>query len=598
MQSAKIKTIIKSLPDSPGIYKYFDAEGVLMYIGKAKNLKKRVNSYFTKTHHENRKTAVLVSKICDIHFTLVDSEIDALLLENSLIKKFQPKFNINLKDDKTYPFICIKNERFPRIFFTRQHIIDGSEYFGPYANGMMMHTILDVIKVLFPLRTCNLNLSETNIKAQKFKVCLEYQIGNCKAPCVDFQTEEDYDISVKQIKNILRGNISVVTKHLKTLMTEAADEMHFEKAASYKYKLSTLENYQSRSTIVNSSIHEVDVFSLVSDERFAFVNYLKVANGMIIQTQTFELRKKLDESNEELLELAIAEVREQYKSTSKEILVPFEMDLNDEELIFTVPKTGDKKKLLDLSMKNALYYKKDKLDQYEKLNPELKTDRILSQMMSDLRLTEPPVHIECFDNSNIMGTYPVSACVVFKNAKPSKKDYRHFNVKTVIGPNDFATMKEVVFRRYKRMLDEHETLPNLIVIDGGKGQLSSAVESLKELGIYGKIPVLGIAKRLEELFYPEDELPLYIDKKSETLKIIQQIRDEAHRFGITHHRNKRSKGTLASELSAINGVGEETIKLLLKELKSVKKIKEASIEKLTEIVGQAKAKVIAKHFNK
>ncbi len=598
MQSPKLKSIIKSLPETPGIYKYFDVEGVLMYIGKAKNLKKRVNSYFTKTHHENRKTAVLVSKICDVQFTLVDTEIDALLLENSLIKKFQPKFNINLKDDKTYPFICIKKERFPRIFFTRQHIDDGSEYFGPYANGMMMHTILDVIKVLFPVRTCNLNLSEANIKAQKFKVCLEYQIGNCKAPCVGFQSEEDYEIAVKQIKQILRGNIGVVTKHLKTLMTEAANEMQFEKAASYKYKLSTLENYQSRSTIVNSSIHEVDVFSLVSDERFAFVNYLKVANGMIIQTQTFELRKKLDESDEELLELSIAEVREQYKSTSKEIVVPFEMGLKDDELIFTVPKLGDKKKLLDLSMKNALYYKKDKLDQYEKLNPELKTDRILSQMMSDLRLTEPPVHIECFDNSNIMGTYPVSACVVFKNAKPSKKDYRHFNVKTVIGANDFATMKEVVYRRYKRMLDENESLPNLIVIDGGKGQLSSAVESLKELGIYGKVPVLGIAKRLEELFYPEDELPLYIDKKSETLKIIQQIRDEAHRFGITHHRSKRDKGTLKSELEEIKGIGEETIKLLLSELKSVKKIKEASIEMLTQIVGHSKAKLISDHYKK
>ena len=598
MHTGNLKKLINSLPDTPGIYKYYDVDGELMYIGKAKNLKKRVSSYFSKNHYENRKTAVLVSKICDIQFTLVDTEIDALLLENSLIKKFQPKFNINLKDDKTYPFICIKNEHFPRIFYTRQHISDGSEYFGPYANGTMMHTILDVIKVLFPMRTCNLNLSDENIKAQKFKVCLEYQIGNCKAPCVGFQNEEDYDNGVKQIKQILRGNIGVVTKYLKKLMEESADEMQFEKAAAYKYKLSALENYQSRSTIVNSSIHEVDVFSLVSDERFAFINYLKVANGMIVQTQTFELKKKLDENNEELLELAIAEVREQYKSTSKEIIVPFEMDLKDDELIFTVPKTGDKKKLLDLSMKNALYYKKDKLDQYEKLNPELKTDRILSQMMNDLRLTEPPKHIECFDNSNIMGTYPVSACVVFKNAKPSKKDYRHFNVKTVVGPNDFATMKEVVYRRYKRILDEHESLPNLIVIDGGKGQLSSAVESMKELGIYGKVPVLGIAKRLEELYYPEDELPLYIDKKSETLKIIQQIRDEAHRFGITHHRSKRDKGTLTTELSAIKGIGEETIKILLGELKSVKKIKETSEKKLTTIVGKTKARIIVEHFKK
>jgi excinuclease ABC subunit C len=595
MHSAYLVRVISSLPETPGVYKYYDAEGTLIYIGKAKNLKRRVTSYFTK-NHDSKKTAMLVSKIVDIQFTLVDTEIDALLLENSLIKKFQPKFNINLKDDKTYPYICIKNERFPRIFSTRQLIRDGSEYFGPYANGTMMHTVMEVIKTLFQIRTCNLNLSEENIDAKKFKVCLEYQIGNCKAPCVSLQNEEDYNDTIKQIKNILRGNLGVVITHLKSMMNDAASKLKFEQAAEFKNKLATLENYQSKSTIVNSSINNIDVFGFVSDERFAFVNYLKVVNGMIIQTQTFELKKKLDESQEELLEFAIAEVREQYKSNSPEIIVPFDIQLQDEQLTFTVPKAGDKKKLLDLSMKNAIYYKREKLNQYETLNPDLKVERVLTQMMNDLRLTELPKHIECFDNSNIMGTYPVSACVVFKDAKPSKKDYRHFNVKTVEGPNDFATMKEVVYRRYKRMLDEGEALPNLIVIDGGKGQLSSAVESMKELGIYGKIPVLGIAKRLEELYYPEDELPLYIDKKSETLKIIQQIRDEAHRFGITHHRNRRDKGTLKSELENIKGVGEETIKLLLNELRSVKKIKEASLEELTQIIGQARAKLIIEYF--
>lgn len=597
MHTPYLKNLISSLPDTPGIYKYFDKDGNLIYIGKAKKLKKRVSSYFTKNHYENRKTAVMVSRIVDIQFTLVDSEIDALLLENSLIKKFQPKFNIDLKDDKTYPFICIKRERFPRIFPTRNPIKDGSEYFGPYANVSMMHTILDMIRNLYPTRNCNLNLTPENINSGKFKACLEFQIGNCKAPCIANQTEEDYNSSVKEIKSILRGNISEVTQHLKALMNDAASTLRFELAAVYKKKLELLENYQSRSTIVSTLIHDVDVFSIVGDEKFAFVNYLKVANGMIIQTQTFEMKKKLEETNEELLELAIAEVRERYKSTSREIVVPFELELDDARITFTVPKAGDKKKLLDLSLKNATYYKRDKLEQYEKLNPELKTERLLTQMKNDLRLTSLPHHIECFDNSNIQGTNPVSACVVFKDAKPSKKDYRHFNVKTVVGPDDFATMREVVFRRYRRMLDEGEKLPDLIVIDGGKGQLSSAVESMQELGIYGQVPVIGIAKRLEELYYPEDEFPLYIDKKSETLKIIQQLRDEAHRFGITHHRNRRSKNTFKSELHDIKGIGEETTKQLLAELRSVKKIRESSLETLEAIIGKAKAKIVWTHFN-
>lgn len=591
-----LKSIIGSLPDTPGIYKYFDSDGVLIYIGKAKKLKKRVSSYFTKTH-DSRKTAVMVSKIADIQFTLVDTEIDALLLENSLIKTFQPRFNISLRDDKTYPWICIKRERFPRIFSTRQYVRDGSEYYGPYASGPMMYTILDTIKGLYPLRNCNLNLSESNIMEGKFKACLEYQIGNCKAPCIGLQSEENYNETVKQIKSILKGNIGIVEQQLKQQMLEAASQLRFEDAALLKKKLDLLENYQSKSTIVSSIPNDVDVFSIVTDDKFAFVNFLKVSNGMIIQTQTFELKKKLEETNEELLEFAIGEVREQYKSLSREVIIPFPLDLEDDRITFTIPKTGDKKKLLDLSLKNALYYKKEKLSQYEKLNPELKVDRVLTQMKQDLRLTELPRHIECFDNSNIQGAYPVSAMVVFKDAKPSKKDYRHFNVQTVVGPNDFATMREVIHRRYKRVLEENQPLPNLIIVDGGKGQLSSAIESLQELGLYGKVPILGIAKRLEELYYPDDELPLYIDKKSETLKIIQQLRDEAHRFGITHHRNRRSKGSVQSELDDIKGIGAETKKMLLKELKSVKKIKESEISILQDIIGKSKGKLVWDYFH-
>lgn len=592
-----LKEIISSLPDSPGIYKYYDATGVLMYIGKAKSLKKRVSSYFNKTHYENRKTAVMVSKIVDIQFTLVESEMDALLLENALIKQFQPRFNISLKDDKTYPSIIIKKEKFPRLFYTRNLIKDGSEYFGPYASGAMMHTLLDLIKTTYPFRTCNLHLSEKNIKEGKFRACLEYDIGNCLAPCIGLQSEEDYNENMRAAKSLIKGQLSEAKLQLKNKMQEAAAELHFETAARYKKKLDSLENYQSKSTVVNEIKHDVDVFSIVSDERFAFANYIKVSNGIICQTQTFEIKKKLEESDATLLNFAIAEVREKYQSESKEIIVPINLDWEDERITITVPKGGEKKKLLDLSIKNALYYKKEKLSQYEKLNPEIKVDRILNQMMQDLRLTEPPKHIECFDNSNLQGTNPVSACVVFKDAKPSKKDYRHFIPRTVVGPDDFATMREVVYRRYARLLEENQTLPNLIIVDGGKGQLSSAVESLKELGIYGKVPIIGIAKRLEELYYPEDEMPLYIDKKSETLRIIQQLRDEAHRFGITHHRKRRSNNTLVTELENIKGVGPETAKALLLELKSVKKIKEASLALIIDIVGESKGKLVYAHFH-
>jgi len=592
-----LKEIISSLPDSPGIYKYYDATGVLMYIGKAKSLKKRVSSYFNKIHYENRKTAVMVSKIVDIQFTLVESEMDALLLENALIKQFQPRFNISLKDDKTYPSIIIKKEKFPRLFYTRNLIKDGSEYFGPYASGAMMHTLLDLIKTTYPFRTCNLHLSEKNIKEGKFRACLEYDIGNCLAPCIGLQSEEEYNENMRAAKSLIKGQLSEAKLQLKNKMQEAAAELQFETAARYKKKLDSLENYQSKSTIVNEIKHDVDVFSIVSDERFAFANYIKVSNGIICQTQTFEIKKKLEESDATLLNFAIAEVREKYQSESKEIIVPINLDWEDERITITVPKGGEKKKLLDLSIKNALYYKKEKLSQYEKLNPEIKVDRILNLMMQDLRLTEPPKHIECFDNSNLQGTNPVSACVVFKDAKPSKKDYRHFIPRTVVGPDDFATMREVVYRRYARLLEENQTLPNLIIVDGGKGQLSSAVESLKELGIYGKVPIIGIAKRLEELYYPEDELPLYIDKKSETLRIIQQLRDEAHRFGITHHRKRRSNNTLVTELENIKGVGPETAKALLLELKSVKKIKDASLALIVDIVGESKGKLVYAHFH-
>lgn len=596
MAVVDIKQTISSLPETPGVYRYFDKDDKLIYVGKAKNLKKRVSSYFTKNHYENRKTAVMVSKIVRIEFTLVDSEFDALLLENSLIKKHQPRFNINLRDDKTYPFICIRNERFPRIYPTRNPVKDGSEYFGPYASVRIMHTMLDLIKTLYPTRTCSYVLSEANVAALKYKTCLEYQIGNCKGPCENLQSENEYMEGVRQIKNILKGNIDEVLQFLENEMQQAAQALQYERAAALKHKFDLLLQYQSKSTIVSKSIHNVDVFSIAYDDFYAFVNYFRVANGMIIQTHTVEIKKKLEEPPQELLAYAIAEIRENFHSNATEVIVPFDPEIEDERLQFTVPKAGEKKKLLDLSYKNAFYAKKEKLDQYDKLNPEAKTERLLTVMKNDLRLTELPYHIECFDNSNFQGKYPVSAMTVFKNGKPSKKDYRHFNVRTVEGPDDFATMREVIYRRYKRVLEEQQPMPQLIIIDGGKGQLSAALESLKELQLYGKVTVLGIAKRLEELYFPEDELPLYLDKKSETLRVIQHIRDEAHRFGITHHRKRRDKGTLHSELEAIPGIGPATIEQLLRELKSVKKIKEASPELIEEIIGKAKARLLLDYF--
>ncbi len=588
---------LKNIPQKPGIYQFWSETEELIYIGKAKNLKNRVSSYFNKDNFRvNAKTRILVSKIRKITFTIVDTEIDAWLLENSLIKKHQPRYNVMLKDDKTYPWIIIKNEKFPRIFWTRRIIRDGSTYFGPYASVGMMHTILGMIKEIYPLRTCTLPLTRENIHSGKFRVCLEYQIGNCKGPCQAYQSEVDYEQSISEIKEILNGKTGSVIRRLKSQLEESVNGLNFELAHNLKQKLDLLDNYQSKSTIVNSSITDVDVFSIATDEKHAFVNFLKVMNGTVIQTQTLEIKKRLDESDEELLSIAITEFRSRFDSNSKEIIIPFELEIPDSGIKFTIPKLGEKKKLLELSQKNVAYFKREKLDQYEKLNPGLRTDRLLAQMMKDLRLNQLPVHIECFDNSNFQGKFPVSAIVVFKNAKPSKKDYRHFNVKTVEGPDDFATMEEAVFRRYRRLLDEEQSLPQLIVIDGGKGQLSSAIKSLKLLGIDKQVTIIGIAKRLEEIYYPGDQYPLYLDKKSETLKIIQQLRDEAHRFGITFHRKKRNNATLASELESIPGVGKASAEKLLRHFRSVKKIKEASETELLEVLNKSQTAALLDYF--
>src|ERR1700759_1334609 len=596
MNDFDYREALKNIPHKPGVYQYWNEDKELIYIGKAKDLRNRVTSYFNKDTNVNAKTRVLVTKIRNITFTIVDTEVDAWLLENSMIKKHQPRYNVMLKDDKTYPWIIIKNENFPRIFWTRRIIRDGSKYLGPYASVSMMHAILGLIKETYPLRTCNLALTRQNIDAGKFKVCLEYQLGNCKGPCQNFQTEDDYANNIEEITDILNGKIGGVLRKMKSEMDGAIANMNYEHAHRLKRKFDLLENYQSKSTVVNSSITDVDVFNIASDEKYAFVNFLKVMNGTIIQTQTIELKKRLDESDEELLTLAISEFRSRYDSHSKEVIVPFHPDLDDASIKFTIPKLGEKKKLLDLSHKNVQFFKKERIDQYEKLNPEIRTERLLTNMMKDLRMNQLPRHIECFDNSNFQGAYPVSAIVVFKDAKPSKKDYRHFNVKTVEGPNDFATMEEAVHRRYRRMLDEDTGLPQLILIDGGKGQLSAAMKSLKLLGIEKQLTVIGIAKRLEELFYPGDQYPLYLDKRSETLKVIQQLRDEAHRFGITFHRKKRDKGTLVTELDLIDGIGKTTSGKLLKYFKSVKKIREATEEDLLEVVNTKQAKAILEYF--
>jgi excinuclease ABC subunit C len=583
-----IEELIKNIPNKAGIYQYYDKKESLLYIGKAKNLKKRVSSYFTKTQ-EHGKTSVLVSKIQDIKYVVVASEMDALLLENNLIKKHQPKYNVMLKDGKTYPWICIKNEPFPRVFQTRTIVKDGSSYFGPYTSVRLVKTLLDFFHQLYPLRNCTLNLSDTNIKADKFKVCLEYHMGNCLGPCIGGQTNTDYQIGIERIKQIIKGDIKSVIQHLKTAMLKFSEKMEFEKAQSVKQKIDLLSDYQAKSTIVNPKINDVDVFTIISDETTAFVNYLKINSGAIIQAHTLELKKKLDETEEELLQLAIVELRQRFNSTSKQIYCSHSLENVWGNLSITLPKIGDKKQLIDLSLSNAKYMlleqKKQKMNNKERVNNK----RVLEQLQKDLRLLERPRHIECFDNSNIQGTNPVAACVVFKNAKPSKKDYRHFNIKTVVGPDDFASMEEVVYRRYKRLLKEERPLPELIVIDGGKGQLSSAVKSLEKLNLRGKISIIGIAKRLEEIYFPGDSVPLYLDKRSESLKLIQQLRDEAHRFGISHHRKQRRKDSLGTSLDKIDGIGPKTVELLIAHFGSVKHVKAAKKEELVKLIGKAKA---------
>ncbi len=585
---------IKSLPDQPGVYQYFDKDGKILYVGKAKNLRKRVSSYFVK-HHEQRKTTVMVKKIEHIKHIVVPTETDALLLENNLIKRLQPRYNVLLKDDKSYPWICIKKEPFPRVFQTRKLVKDGSEYFGPYTNVKTIYTLLELIRELYPLRTCSHDLSQQNIQNHKYKVCLEYHIKNCKGACEGYESESAYQDKITAIRNILKGNFKENLKDFKNHMMQLAAEMRFEEAQEIKLKIEALENYQAKSTIVNPKISNVDVFSIVSDETTAYVNFLQIIHGAIIRSHTLELKKKLDESDRELLELAIVELRTRFQLQAREIIVPFEVDV-EEKISITIPKLGDKKQLLDLSERNAKYYRLDQLKQIKITDPERHTNRIMEQMKNDLRLPVEPRHIECFDNSNIQGTNPVAACVVFKNGKPSKKDYRHFNIKTVEGPNDFASMEEVVYRRYKRLLDENQPLPQLIIIDGGKGQLSSALKSIDALGLRGKIAILGIAKRLEEIFYPGDSIPLYLNKKSETLKIIQHLRNEAHRFGISFHRDQRSKNAIDSTLLHIPGIGEKTMEKLLLAFKSVKRIKETPVEEIEKIIGKDKASKLIKYF--
>ena len=598
MTSAEFQHIAPTIPAQPGIYKYFDSEGRLLYVGKSKHLRKRVSSYFSKTF-TSYKTHELVNRITRIEFAIVNSEQDAFLLENSLIKEFQPRFNINLKDDKTYPYIVIKNEPFPRVFLTRNVINDGSEYLGPFTSVKKVRELIEFTRQTIPLRTCTLNLTENNIKKGKFRVCLEYHLGNCLGPCEAHQSEEDYRQHLQQLKNLLKGNLSPVLKHFRDEMKKLSLDMSFEKAALIKKKIDFLENFQARSTVTNVKAGDADVFSILKEKEIAYVNFLMVRNGTIIQTQTIRVEAQLEESMEEILAFSVARLRDTFKSDAEEVVVPFHIDFPQEGVTVSVPKGGDRKKLLDLSEKNAAHFIEE-IRSKERLKLNIKSKEqhdVLVHLQQDLQLSDLPVHIECFDNSNFQGKYPVSSIVVFKDAKPSKKDYRHFNVKTVEGPNDFATMEEAVHRRYRRMLEEGETLPQLIVIDGGKGQLSSAMKSLKLLGIETQVTIIGIAKRLEEIYYPNDPYPLYLDKKSESLKIIQQLRDEAHRFGITFHRLKRNKATLATELESIPGVGRTSADKLLRRFKSVKNIKTASETQLLEVLNIKQTQAVLNYFS-
>lgn len=593
-----INLILSALPESPGCYQYFDQNGTIIYVGKAKNLKKRVSSYFHK-EHENTKTRVLVKQIRDIKYIVVATENDALLLENNLIKQYRPRYNVLLKDDKTYPSIVIKNEYFPRVFQTRNIVKDGSTYYGPYSSVYIAKTMLQMIKTLYPIRSCMLPLTPESITQGRYKVCLEYHIKRCKAPCIGLQSKEEYNEQIQDIREILKGNISLISKHLLEKMHKLAGELRFEEAQELKEKYETIESYRSKSTVVTPSLTNIDVFSFDENEKSAYINYMHIGNGAIVQVYTIEYKKRLDEAKEELLGLGITELRKRFDSTAREILVPFLPDIqSNENYSFFIPQKGDKKKLLDLSIQNVKQYKVDKLKQAEKFNPEQHTTRILSTMQKDLHMKVLPMHIECFDNSNIQGTNPVAACVVFKKAKPSKKDYRHFHVKTVEGPDDFASMIEIVTRRYTRLLAEEAPLPQLIIIDGGKGQLNAATEVMRDLGLLDKITIIGLAKRLEEIFFPGDPIPLILDKNSETLKIIQQLRDEAHRFGIAFHRQMRSKKQTTSVLDGIKGIGEKTKEILFNQFKSIKRIKAASEEELAACVGQVKAKAIREELNK
>ena len=593
-----LKRKIKTLPEKPGVYQYFDNSGKIIYVGKAKNIKKRVASYFNKDTAVTGKIKVLVTKIENIEHIVVDTELDALLLENNLIKKYQPRYNVMLKDDKTFPWICVKNEPFPRIFPTRHVIKDGSQYFGPYASVKMMNTLLDLVRQLYPVRTCKHRLTDENISKNKFKICLEYHIGNCKGPCVGLQSRDEYDVMIDSIKHIIKGNISAVIGQLKPLMADYAEKLEFENAQLVKDKLELLEKYKSKSMVVNPRIENVDIFSIVEDQEAGYVNFIKVVNGAIVQSHTVELKKKLDESALDLLTHALLNLRERFESNATEIIVPFDPGIELPEITYTVPKRGDKKQLLELSQRNCKYYKLEKEKQLSLIDPDRHTNRIMERMKKDLHMVEEPRHIECFDNSNFQGDYPVAAMVCFKNGKPFKKDYRHFNIKTVEGPDDFASMEEVIFRRYKRLLEEEKPLPQLILVDGGKGQLSAALKSLEKLDLRGKITIIGIAKRLEEIYYPGDSLPLYLDKKSETLKVLQHLRDEAHRFGITHHRKKMEKGTIKSVLTEIEGIGFTNAQKLLWKFKSVKRIEKAKLQELQDTIGKVKGEVVFDYFNK
>ena len=593
----RFKKIILLLPSKPGIYQFMDTSGTIMYVGKAKNLRKRVTSYFSK--NQSGKTELLLRRTIDIRHIVVDNESDALLLENNLIKKHQPRYNILLKDDKTFPWICIKKEPFPRIFSTRNTIRDGSVYFGPYTSGLMVKTLLDLIRQIYKLRTCSLNLTRDNIEAEKFKVCLEYHLGNCKAPCTGLQSETDYSENIQQIREILKGNISAVIDHLKTQMSSFAGDMRFEEAQRIKEKIEILAGFRSRSSVVSNTIRNVDVFSYTRETDYAYVNYLKVVNGAVIQAFTIELKIRIDEEKEAILGFAITEIRERLSSDSPEIIVSFKPDILIDKIKYTVPKAGEKLKLIELSERNAIYYKlEQKKKRADLVKPQERTGKNLEKLKNDLHMSDIPVHIECFDNSNIMGTNPVAACVVFRNGKPSKKDYRHFNIKTVTGPDDFGSMEEIVYRRYKRVLEEKTSLPQLVIIDGGKGQLSSAMKSIVRLGLKEKLTVIGIAKKLEEIYFPGDSVPIYIDKNSISLKIIQQLRNEAHRFGISFHRDKRSSAMIKSDLDEITGIGPKTKEILLKEFGSLENIRKLRGESLEKLVGSSKTRLLLEYFSK